>query len=56
MHARLPTSITPTWTKVTIEAKGLAPLRPHLDAIAAIRDKHDLARVWVKACERMSMR
>ncbi len=28
----------------TIEAKGLAPLRPHLDAIAAIRDKHDLAR------------
>src|SRR5580693_479071 len=28
----------------TIEAKGLAPLRPHLDAIAAIRDKHELAR------------
>ncbi len=28
----------------TIEVKGLAPLRPHLDAIAAIRDKHDLAR------------
>ena len=26
-----------------IEAKGLAPLRPHLDAIAAIRDKHELA-------------
>jgi putative endopeptidase len=30
---------------VAIEAKGLAPLRPHLDAIAVIRDKHDLARV-----------
>ena len=28
-----------------IEAKGVAPLRPHLDAIAAIRDKHELARV-----------
>src|SRR5271169_226333 len=28
-----------------IEAKGLAPLRPRLDAIAAIRDRHDLARV-----------
>ncbi len=28
-----------------IEAKGLAPLRPHLDAIAAIRDKHELAHV-----------
>jgi putative endopeptidase len=27
-----------------IEAKGLAPLRPQLEAIAAIRDKHDLAR------------
>jgi endothelin-converting enzyme/putative endopeptidase len=27
-----------------IEAKGLSPLRPHLDAIAAIRDKHALAR------------
>jgi endothelin-converting enzyme/putative endopeptidase len=27
-----------------IEAKGLAPLRPHLDAIAAIRDKRALAR------------
>ncbi|HEY1939581.1 MAG TPA: M13 family metallopeptidase [Candidatus Angelobacter sp.] len=26
-----------------IEAKGLAPLRPHLDAIAAIKDKHELA-------------
>ena len=25
-----------------IEAKGLAPLRPHLDAIAAIRDKREL--------------
>jgi putative endopeptidase len=30
--------------EATIEAKGLAPLRSHLDAIAAIRDKHDLAR------------
>jgi putative endopeptidase len=28
----------------TIEARGLAPLRPRLDAIAAIRDKHELAR------------
>ena len=27
-----------------IESKGLAPLRPHLDAIAAIKDKHELAR------------
>jgi putative endopeptidase len=27
-----------------IEAKGLAPLKPHLDAIAAIKDKHELAR------------
>src|SRR5215471_19317002 len=27
-----------------IEAKGLAPLRPHLDAIAAIHDKRELAR------------
>jgi endothelin-converting enzyme/putative endopeptidase len=27
-----------------IEAKGLAPLRPHLEAIAAIRGKHELAR------------
>jgi len=26
-----------------IEAKGLAPIRPHLDAIAAIRDHHQLA-------------
>jgi putative endopeptidase len=30
--------------EAAIEAKGLAPLRPHLDAIAAVRDKHDLAR------------
>jgi Peptidase family M13 len=30
--------------ETAIEAKGVAPLRPHLDAIAAIRDKHDLAR------------
>jgi putative endopeptidase len=27
-----------------IEAKGLTPLRPHLEAIATIRDKHELAR------------
>jgi endothelin-converting enzyme/putative endopeptidase len=27
-----------------IEAKGLKPLQPHLDAIAAIRNKRDLAR------------
>jgi putative endopeptidase len=27
-----------------IEAKGLGPLRPHLNAIAAIRGKHELAR------------
>ncbi len=27
-----------------IEAKGVAPLRPHLDAIAAIHDKRELAR------------
>lgn len=26
-----------------IEAKGLAPLRPHLEAIASIQDKHQLA-------------
>jgi putative endopeptidase len=30
--------------EAAIEAKGVAPLRPHLDAIAAIRNKHDLAR------------
>ena len=30
--------------EATIEGKGLAPLRPQLDAIAAIRDKHELAR------------
>jgi putative endopeptidase len=30
--------------EASIEAKGLARLRPQLDAIAAIRDKHDLAR------------
>ena len=27
-----------------IESRGLASLKPHLDAIAAIKDKHDLAR------------
>jgi putative endopeptidase len=30
--------------EAAIEAKGLAPIRPHLDAIAAIRDKTGLAR------------
>ena len=30
--------------EAAIEAKGLDPLRPHLEAIAAIRDKHELAR------------
>jgi len=30
--------------EAAIEAKGLAPLRPHLDAIAAIRDQRELAR------------
>jgi putative endopeptidase len=30
--------------EATIEAKGLAPLRPHLEAIAAIHDKRELAR------------
>jgi putative endopeptidase len=29
--------------EAAIEAKGLTPLRPHLDAIAAIKDKHELA-------------
>jgi len=31
--------------EAAIEGKGLAPLRPQLNAIAAIRDRHDLARV-----------
>jgi putative endopeptidase len=30
--------------EAAIEAKGLAPLRPHLEAIAAIRNKRELAR------------
>jgi len=30
--------------EATIEAKGLAPLRSHLEAIAAIRDKRELSR------------
>src|SRR5580704_17662653 len=29
--------------EAAIEARGLDPLRPHLEAIAAIRDKHELA-------------
>jgi putative endopeptidase len=35
--------------EAAIEAKGLAPLRPQLDAIAAIRDKHELARALGKS-------
>src|SRR5215469_10152518 len=31
--------------EASIEAKGLSQLKPHLDAIAAIKDKHQLARV-----------
>ena len=31
--------------EATIESKGIAPLKPQLDAIAAIADRHDLARV-----------
>jgi len=30
--------------EAAIESTGLAPLRPHLQAISAIRDKHELAR------------
>jgi putative endopeptidase len=30
--------------EAAIEAKGLAPLKPHLDAIAALKDKKQLAR------------
>ncbi|MGA2170634.1 MAG: M13 family peptidase, partial [Terracidiphilus sp.] len=30
--------------EATIETKGLVPLLPHLDAIAAVRDKRELAR------------
>lgn len=30
--------------EAAIESKGLAPLKPHLDAIAAIHDKRELAR------------
>jgi endothelin-converting enzyme/putative endopeptidase len=32
--------------EAAIEAKGLAPLRPHLDSIAAIRNKSELARAF----------
>jgi putative endopeptidase len=35
--------------EAAIEAKGLAPLRPQLDAIAAIRNKHALARALGKS-------
>src|SRR5579864_2507568 len=31
--------------EAAIESKGLAPLKPHLEAIAVIKDKHELARV-----------
>jgi endothelin-converting enzyme/putative endopeptidase len=30
--------------EAAIEAKGLTPLRPHLESVAAIRNKHELAR------------
>jgi endothelin-converting enzyme/putative endopeptidase len=30
--------------EAAIEQKGLAPLQPHLDAIRAVRDRHELAR------------
>jgi putative endopeptidase len=32
--------------EAAIEAKGVAPLRPHLDAIAGIHDKQELARAF----------
>src|ERR1700690_3271522 len=32
--------------EAAIETKGLAPLRPHLESIAAIRDKRELARAF----------
>jgi putative endopeptidase len=32
--------------EAAIEAKAVAPLRPHLEAIAAIHDKHELARAF----------
>lgn len=31
--------------KAAIESKGIAPLKPELDSIAAIKDRRDLARV-----------
>jgi len=34
--------------EAVIESKGLAPLRPHLEAIAAIQDKHQLAYILGK--------
>ena len=30
--------------EAAIESKGLSPLKPHLDAIRAVKDKHELAR------------
>ena len=35
--------------EAAIEARGLSPLKPHLDAIAAIRDKHELATALGKS-------
>ena len=32
--------------EAAIESRGLAPLKAHLDSIRAIKDKHDLARVF----------
>ena len=43
-RARSATSIPASWTRRRIEAKGIAPLKPQLDAIAAIADKKALAR------------
>jgi len=40
--------------EAAIEKKGLAPLKPHMDAIAAIKDGHDLARALGRAV-RMGM-
>src|SRR5579859_104947 len=42
-RARLRTSTTRTWTR-RIEAKGISPLKPRLEAVAAIHDKKELAR------------
>ena len=38
----------PAWTRKAIEAKGIAPLKPELDRIAAIKDKAALADVLAR--------